>query len=90
MHTELKEFAARDGGFAQFCRRFDRVAADEDARKAYIMWLDESIRQRSIVDSAVEEAVAPLLDRLSEKDSQLSEQAARIAALEARLSQKQG
>jgi hypothetical protein len=67
------------------------------------MWLDESIRQRSIVDSAVEEAVAPLLDRLSEqagqlsekdarlseKDSQLSEQAGRIAALEARLSRKQ-
>ncbi|MDR3294472.1 MAG: PD-(D/E)XK nuclease family transposase [Clostridiales Family XIII bacterium] len=96
MHTELKEFAARDGGFAQFCRRFDRVAADEDARKAYIMWLDESIRQRSIVDSAVEEAVAPLLEQLSEKDAQLSEKDgqlsekdARIAELEARLSRKQ-
>ncbi|MDR3295022.1 MAG: Rpn family recombination-promoting nuclease/putative transposase [Clostridiales Family XIII bacterium] len=78
MHLELKEFAARDGGFAQFCGRFDRIAADEGARKEYIMWLDESIRQRSIVDSAVEDAVAPLLE-------QLSEQAALIAELRAQL-----
>jgi hypothetical protein len=88
MYPELKEFAVRDVGFAQFCSRFDRVAADEGARKEYIMWLDESIRQRSIVDSAVEDAVTPLLGQLSEKDSLISEKDGLLSEQAGQLSEK--
>jgi chromosome segregation ATPase len=90
MYSKLKEFSTRDVGFAQFCSRFDRVAADDGARKEYIMWLDESIRQRSIVDSAVEDAVTPLLGQLSEKDSLLSEQAGQLSEQAGLLSEQAG
>jgi hypothetical protein len=103
MHTQLQELANRDVGFEQYCVRYNRVASDNKARREYAMWLDETIRQQSIVDSAVEDAVIPLLEQLgaleqergklhsvvADKDAKLAERDTKLAERDAKLAERE-
>jgi hypothetical protein len=101
MYPELREYAKVNVGYHEFGNRFEDVTRSAEARENYIKWIDETWRQQSVIDSAVEMAIEQFQEIIAEKDAALSEKdaalsekdaenarlAEEIAALRARLAQ---
>jgi len=85
MNTALQEFAKTDEGFRQFCTRFKYVTDDPQSRKDYAKWLDETWRQMSIVESALDDNNEYWQDVVAEKDAALADKDAALADKDAAL-----
>ncbi|GHU35379.1 hypothetical protein FACS1894105_03980 [Clostridia bacterium] len=57
MTPKLRDFAAKDAGFMQYCMQYKRVSAEPSVRKEYMRWVDESMRQAGMVQSARQEGI---------------------------------
>jgi len=55
MTAGLQAFAERDAGFRQFNERYEYVAADSEARQAYVDWFNDVLRHRGMMDAAWQE-----------------------------------
>jgi hypothetical protein len=92
MTVELREFEVRDGGFRQFCDRYQFVATDPNTRNEFLKWRRELMRQQGMLDAAFEEGaerertkwqgiVADKDAALADKDAALADKDAEIARL---------
>jgi hypothetical protein len=97
MTPELKAFAGRDGGFRQFCDRYQFVATDPETRDIYLNWLNERIHRNSVEKEIENKGVAKgqkmeraknakeraeLKVKIAEKDAAIAALSKRIEKLE--------
>ena len=57
MTPELQEYARKDDGYQQFCKQYDLVACDPQARKEYTLWVAEQMCQHGIRQTAYEDGM---------------------------------
>jgi predicted transposase/invertase (TIGR01784 family) len=57
MQPALQEYANQDGGFQQFCRRYQLVSSDPKTRDEYIRWISDLMRLDGIREGGIEDGI---------------------------------
>jgi hypothetical protein len=82
MTAELREFEARDGGFRQFCDRYQFVATDPNTRDEFQKWRRELMRQQGIREAAFEDGAEQEREKwqgvLAKKDAEIARLRAKL------------
>ena len=57
MEPALQEYAKQDEGFQQFCDRYNFVSEDAKARREYVLWINDRMREAGMWASAWDEGM---------------------------------
>ena len=57
MTSELKDFAERDTGFAQYCEQYQRVSTDPGTLDSYMRWIEDQMREQGMRAAAQHEGM---------------------------------
>jgi hypothetical protein len=86
MTPDLQAFEERNIGFQQFCKRYQLVASDDEARKQFFLWRCEIMRQEGIHEGMIaegeERSAAKLEPVIAEQKAIIADLGAKNAELE--------